>query len=342
MGTERLPAQGGFSFGDTVDRDVRRLTPNHHLSLDTLEETRFWPAADRDFTDGVESVDDAAAALAERMGVVCNALIDDAPAWFALSGGLDSRMLLAAAEHGFGPNTRLYSHGMNRASFLDTIAAERIADHLGREIRIVIPEGSPMKDMRSPEAQRHGALHHNISAGFVAPVGAHLNRGALDWIPRDDLLIRGNMLELASAIWWPGVHKIDRVDPVAITTPEQAEDRAARMRGWIAALPENAARVVHDFNYIENTLPYAQAGLMSMNHCLFITPACDRRVFELCMAVPFPARRRKKFFRRILKASRPDLRALSTTKDVAEERRARWPSALSSRFYDWTTGNAPA
>lgn len=330
-GSPRRPAQGGFSFGHTADRDVFRLAPNHRLCLETFRESRFWPPPDEDFAAGAGAIEDIAAALAARLGIVCNALAGETPAWFALSGGVDSRMLLAAAEGGFGPNMRLYAHGLNRASYLDTLAAQRIADHLGREIRIAVPEDGPAGDFRDAEAQARAVLHHDISAGFVAPLGEHVRRGALAWIPRDELLIRGNMLELASAVWWPAVHKIDKADPVAhavvrcqVAAADRAQhdDRMARMESWMSRLPENAAGVMHDFNYIENTLPYTQSGLMSVNHCLFLAPACDRRVFALCMAVPFPKRRRGRFFRHVMRQSRPDLLKLPLSKDIAAEQRA--------------------
>ncbi|SLN26243.1 hypothetical protein PEL8287_01219 [Roseovarius litorisediminis] len=323
----RTVTKGGFSFGHTADRDVKRLSPNHRLSLSQFTETRFWPAQGYEFASGITDLRDAAQFLAQRLGQLCNALVGDNQAWFALSGGLDSRMVLAAAVDGFGPNMHLYSHAMSWSSYMDTQVASMLAHHFQRDIKIVQPDGNYRNGgFKGQYAQNRAMLHHDVSSGFVAPLNKQIQRGVLDWIPKNDILVRGNMLELVSAVWWPRLRLSDTTDPlehavyrcqVAAVTDEQVSSRRLAMQSWIDQLPPCAADVMHDFNYIENTLPYTQSGFQSVNHCFYLPPACDRAIFELCMALPYPARRRGKFYSEIIAQTQPALAGIPTSRELA-------------------------
>jgi hypothetical protein len=275
---------------------------------------------------------DVAAEISERMGQTCNQLAGHGPTHFALSGGVDSRMLLAAAlANGIHPNIALHSHAMSRASMLDTKSAELIAKHVNMPIHIEKPEGGWRNDIADPEWQDRALLHHDLSTGFANALNGQIKRGILEWIPKDSVWMRGNMLELVGAIWWPAPHKLPSVDhimhavirsQVNYTTQDQCDHRYALMEGWVKNLPEQAQPVMHDFNYIENTLPYTQSGLLSVNHCFYTPPACDRRIFELSMAVTFGKRRKRRLFRQIMLKSYPSMMDVPMAGAIADAIRA--------------------
>lgn len=329
----REKGSSGFSFGDTADRRVRRLHPNHRLRLDDFIESRCWPADGDAFV--LEPMDPAAAAelIVTRMGRVANALAEAGETHFALSGGFDSRMLLAAAlKDGFHPSIELHSHMMNWATKMDARSAELIAAALGKPIRIIVPEGGPRGTFKSREQQSMAALRHDISCGFASAINGQIQRGCLDWLPQDCIWMRGNMLELVAAVWWPQSAKAQENDvlahavyrsQVSVENDVERVQRYQQMSDWVGNLPKGLHRVLHDMNYIENTLPNTQANLISVNHCFYAPPACDRAVFSACMAIDPTIRMRRHLYLHIMHASRPDLLKVPTSIDIAAQRRAR-------------------
>lgn len=330
--TELLPSKGIFSFGHTVDRDVKRLTPNFTLDLESFQETRFWPRPETDFGAFAENEDHAAELIANRLAQVCNALIGKDQAWISLSGGLDSRMLLAVAESGFSRKTHLYTHAMNWATYMDSQSAKLLAEHLGRDIRIIMPEKGYRKNhaLNSPEEQDEHELKHLISAGFCGRINDQIRRGSFDWIPQDDLMIRGNFLEIVTARSWPLVGGYEQTNQleyaversrVACSDDAEKAKRMKQMRDWADRLPDIAKPLLHDFSYMETTLANTQAGFLSTNHMTYLGPACDRYIFALSMGVDFPVRRSGDFYCKILEQSRPDFLAVPTANELVKQAR---------------------
>ncbi len=76
--------------------------------------------------------------------------------------------------------------------------------------------------------------------------------------------------------------------------------------------------MIHDFNYIENTLPNTQVGMMGHPHLFYMPPANDRSIFAGCMAAPVAIRRDRSFYAAIMAASAaPYLAELPTIRELA-------------------------
>lgn len=77
----------------TPTAGVRMLLPNHRKCLTTGQTSRFWPR------DEIRSLatDDAAVAIANIIRGLVNAALNRGPVTIPLTGGYDSRMILAAA-----------------------------------------------------------------------------------------------------------------------------------------------------------------------------------------------------------------------------------------------------
>ena len=87
---------GGYYFPGllTAFDEVRILTPNTALDLDTLEVERFFPREQM----RERRVSDIVAEVAPRLQSQYRRLLADGPVAVSLSGGLDSRLTLAAAR----------------------------------------------------------------------------------------------------------------------------------------------------------------------------------------------------------------------------------------------------
>lgn len=316
---------GSYGFGHTYDRTVRRLRPNHALSLSDFRETRFWPRQDVDFAKGDADLRDVAERITRRLRQITTAVMSAAPSWFALSGGYDSRMLLAASREGFPENATLYSHALNWSTKLDMELAEKLAVICNLPFRRIIPEGDNEKGaLIRPRRQNRIADRHVLATGYVSVLDDHTRRGAMDWIPDGNILVRGNMLELVTAVWWPdpGVadplslnHVLKRFR-VSYSNSDQLAHRNACVQEWHDTLPDGAKARVHDFSYIENSLGSLQCNFTSLGRIHYVPPACDREVFRACMSVDPGIRKRGKLYRPIMESSGPDLLEIPTLREA--------------------------
>ena len=89
-------------FGRTRDATARRLAVNHYLRLDDFSETRVWPK-EGDFTE-VEPGGElrVVSEIRDRLGAVFAGIATSAPVAIGVSGGNDSRNLVAAGKSALG------------------------------------------------------------------------------------------------------------------------------------------------------------------------------------------------------------------------------------------------
>lgn len=85
---------GWFPGGMTAHRGVRRVLANHYLDLETWLLHRHWPL--HDFTE--MPLNQGAAQIAKLIKASVEALYKDGPTVLAITGGKDSRLLLAACR----------------------------------------------------------------------------------------------------------------------------------------------------------------------------------------------------------------------------------------------------
>lgn len=93
---------GGWITGTlTAHRGVERLLCNHYLDLDDFTQHRFWPRPD--MFDAPPTLEEAAQTVAHAMAGYARAVSGRYRAAVALSAGLDSRLVLAAAHGAENP-----------------------------------------------------------------------------------------------------------------------------------------------------------------------------------------------------------------------------------------------
>ncbi len=114
--------------------EIRRLPPNHELSVRTGAARRFWP--DKGFTPSTP--DKAAEVVGETLRGLITAMHTRCPLAVTLTAGLDSRIILAAAR----PVARdvLFVTSKKRdmqESDPDLVIARRLAANLGLQHRVI-------------------------------------------------------------------------------------------------------------------------------------------------------------------------------------------------------------
>ncbi|GAA3873953.1 hypothetical protein [Celeribacter arenosi] len=315
--------KGSYGFGMTRDRHVRRSVANHYLDLASLEMHRFWPK-EGDFDRFDLPRRDLADLIVERLKTNVRALVAHNDTGFLLSGGYDSKMVLAAAQSDLAASDRLKSYVFASTwnQTIDVNIAAALGESAGLQVTSVVPEdGHKGSFLQNKKEFRRKGLQYVIATGSIGRMPNTENRGYLDRLPEGGILITGNMLEICSAVWWPA-KKIDDAEhavircQVARNTPAEIEDREARFASWFEKLPDAAKLMLHDFNYMENTLPNTQSAYLGFTRQFRVPPANDRAIFAASMCTAVPWRRRRGLFWAIVARSSPDLHKLPTVEDI--------------------------
>ena len=276
---------GGYPLGLTPRRGVRRLLPNHTLSLRSFDADRHWPRGDVQVRDDVAEQTRDIANLTSR---TITALVRSMPCALPLTSGRDSRMLLALArEH--APELHLYT--------------KRLAGPTG------VPDWGSLVDARvARDLARRNALRHEVlpivpatehdldewvfrTAGMIsAPRGW---RGATTAKAADPVRSRllGTIGELGRArLWQPDD------TPETIITPERllrsvqipvTSQTTAEVAAWLERFPTTNAFTTLNLFYLEQTvgcwgamLTYAEYTgpgftLFPMNHAGVVRRMCE-------------------------------------------------------------------
>ena len=125
---------GMYPAGMTARVAIDRILPNHYLNLESFETVRHWPLP------GVERVvdpDDTISEIANVIGQQFRAIVRNGPASLRLTGGTDSRMMLACARDLVGEFDSVTADLNNGFSWTDCRTAKRVARSAGLRHRIL-------------------------------------------------------------------------------------------------------------------------------------------------------------------------------------------------------------
>ncbi|MEL6640053.1 MAG: hypothetical protein AAFN63_12075 [Pseudomonadota bacterium] len=326
---------GKFAFGHTADKYVKRLIPNHYLDLDTLSQHRFWDGSD----DVKEISPNEEAGVVEhiknRLTQVITALTTHFPdTKLSISGGLDSRMLLACAKP-VVDQLLLYSHAENMVSRKDTRIAGKLAEILGQPITVFDPLRDPQYTI-DDDAQLMGLSDAHVIANGEGKPGQLVKKvrlEVLEAVPRGGLVMRGNVGELLRAMLWRRAiseykenkaHNIQYGLRIMMLADRESFDNVAPAEknilaqtyaDWLSAFGGVAAKRPFDMLYIEQFLPHGPGnGFYGFSRNFYIFPFADRRLLSLVASLPPDRRRELRYTEALISASAPELRRMKYTR----------------------------
>ncbi|MFN3845616.1 MAG: hypothetical protein ACK4RZ_07315 [Paracoccaceae bacterium] len=290
-----------YTLFDTRDKVARRMNPSSYLSLSTFTETRFWPRADSiALIDGdLEKTYDW---ISGRTQKVIAAIAQAYPTLISLSGGQDSRLLLAMA----GPAVRhlkgSFTHVSNFMGRIDAAIAGRMAKHVG--IRHEIHDRRLHK--AHPEVVRDDEHAFVRGLGFPMRPYREISNGLIRQLPDGAVVLRGHQTDILRAVLADKLGRkarkntrwqIKRLMPV----PRAEFDASVHARfhdryeAWRQALPAFAAANSTDLMFLE--IYYSSTvgcSFPAASRVFYMSPFNGRRQIGHAMAID-EAYRKKSF-----------------------------------------------
>jgi hypothetical protein len=286
-------------FGLTLTLGVRRLAADHSLDLRTWRTQRRWiPPVPEAGVDTEEAAEEILTGLRRTMDAVARAH----PLTLSLTGGRDSRVLLAAARESLD-DTSFFTFG---AGTVDEHLARRLAARFRLRHTVLVTE-----ETASDRLDGWLAVTGHAVGGELWRV--HESLRLLD--PRR-VLLPGTAGEVGRA------HTYRPGDPEE--GPVTAETLLQRLRlpaltpfldgasAWLAALPELPFSTTLELGYIEQRLScWAGPGHYGNRTSLFeLSPYASRPLFRRMLSLPLEYRRREQLASDIFRIAWPELTAL--------------------------------
>lgn len=311
-----FPRRIGFlPFGLTSCRHVRRLQPNHVLDLDTFAATRVWPDAGFPHAAGM-SADECRAAVAEARDIVrrnLRAVLEAGPAVLYLSGGHDSRMVLAAGQ---GLAGTLDCETYAASETLDSHIAAKVAAAAGRRHRRVPILPASRDDIDAWVARTGHALYDNVThLGPTAEVNVD-----------HDFTLGGTIGELARATnWMPGDAHRDDLDMETFLQRLRLPDMPVIRRtgeDWRAGLPGADAARLLDIAKIEISQG-CWAGASAYGHALSsptLHVFSGQRFNEIVLSLDKGYRASAGFYHDFMQSTAPELLGIPVNRAAGLDR----------------------
>lgn len=292
-----------YPAGLTPRKRSRRLLPNHFLDLDNFQESRHWPESSTmkinpDINKPVKSI-------IKLIKNNIHAVAKSFPLHIALTGGRDSRLLLACAKE--LANSIVFFTISDQAAVIDCHLASKIAQRFHLNHRLLSVESATA-------AQLDDWLYRSGSCVSGRVWQNHQTMRHLD-------VNRAVLLGLAGELG-RGVYRRKGDTEYTQLTPEEILKRLrippegeilATMRDWWAEIAHFNAYTILDLTLIEQRLgcwggPQHYGRIRTNTPLLF--PFCHRHLFELMLQLPHEYRQQKQLTIDILEQEWPELLSL--------------------------------
>lgn len=295
-----------YSLGHTRDARVKRLLANHYLDLSEFRAVRHWPKPDTDLETRPEAdVPDIMDEITARLRAVFVEILKTQTCIVPLSGGRDSRCLLACGLPAIHHARTLFAWEFHWASTQDARIGGQIAESLGLPFT-VYPKKKLTRAMKMLYLRRNGysvfseALH-SIAISETMPGGM--------------VMARGNVMGILRATNWQRqsegrLNLSHAVKRLRIATPDTALPNAFRdqFMQWYDTLPQQGRAKVYDMLWLDIVLTHGQ-GTRSygMPNNFVVNPFNDRRLLQLSMQLPLSLRRTDRGYDMIIDRTAPAL-----------------------------------
>jgi len=293
-----VPGEGWFPSGLTAHSGVKRLLCNHYLDLSTFEPCRHWPT--REFTHAGD-LEASAARVAEIVRKQAEALLNRGRVVVALTGGNETRFLLAAYKPIIKDLTFVTVEAP--ATVRDVVIASNLAEKFGLKHFLL-----PVQEATEAErAAWHYATGHCVSGPNM------VTHPTIRPLARDyDFFLGGLGGEIGRAFFWRPTDTPETQIGSAELLPRFGMPPAAEVADateqWLEGVAGYDAYTKLDLAYLELRMSawsaaqtYAQAFV---NH---LHPLITREIYALMLDLPPDAKRGNLLIKTAIRQSWPEL-----------------------------------
>ena len=304
---------GKYSLFHTVDAHVKRLMPNHYLDLSDFKEYRFWPNTEN-FVEPKQTRLAIYAEIAARTLFNVSAISAAFKCALPISGGQDSRLLLAMAKSNLHNIEQIYTHINNYATRIDSAIGQTLCSTIGIN--------HESHDRRKYSMQRWETVLtkqlFNATVGYPSPAPKEYLNGVIKGVEDGSVILRGHQTDLLRAVYvfapedrWHEVNwQLERL----LIVPRQMFDQNIvdtfkdDFLNWQSTLPKNAKKKAADFMFLEiyyNSTVGAMFPALWRN--FYVSPYNSRRLISLSLSFPEDVRRKSEPVFDIIQHFAPDI-----------------------------------
>ncbi|GMG87731.1 hypothetical protein MNKW57_20520 [Biformimicrobium ophioploci] len=288
---------GWIPFGLTTFEGVRRLLPNFYLDISSSVPVRFYAP------DGIINPDTSASVngVLDRLRANIGAIIRGNAGFVHLTGGWDSRMVLAAARP--WASECVFETVAGRGTELDCHLAAGLASKYGLKHEL-LPFVSPRQEEMEDWQYRVGYCLTDAVSRLGPTARAY---------DRNYHCINGVCGEVARAYYWArGYSGTEKIQPDELLERLGIPESPLMLReadNWLSSLGERRPTQILDVAYIEQRLG-CWAGPSVFGHKVAyptLSPFNSRAIYRLALALPEDARINNRFARALVLQAWPEL-----------------------------------
>ncbi len=293
-----VSGEGWFPSGLTAHRGVKRLLCNHYLDLDTFQPVRHWPVGDFAHTGSTE---ESAARVAEIVRRQAEALLARGKVIVALTGGNETRFLLAAYKPLIKDLTFVTVAAPSTER--DVVLAKALAERFGlRHIRLPLQEAS----MAEQDAWLYSTGHCVTGPNMVShPTIRPLAR-------EYDYFLGGLGGEIGRAFFWRATDTRDMPLTVADLVPRfgmpQADAVTEATADWLWGVQQFNALTQLDLAYMELRMSaWSAAQTYAQSFVNHLHPLIAREIYTHMLNLPPEAKRGNLLIKSAIAQNWPEL-----------------------------------
>ncbi len=330
-----------YSFGYTADRDVVALMANHYFDIASGEQVRFWPTEETPFSySNLEELDAGMDTVIARHVQIISAIAKARPPFILpLSGGQDSRIIMAIAAHAELTPDYAFSHVTNYNTRIDAEIAAEMCAVTGWE-HSIIDTMDPGQTIQMPPRRvyrylREAALARGrLDNAYPQKLKKHelIRREMLatNALPSGGVVMRGHVTDISKAVLWrnKGISAYIEHGSEGVPNDVVAEllfhDQPAlgampwvkgRLAAWRETLPTAAGARVLDLMGLELYRNYSLGfSFYGFWRNFYMAPGCDRQIIQHLASAPPLMRFRLQYNDRLIERTAPALRDIRYTR----------------------------
>ena len=317
-----INSRASYAFGHTCDEKIKSLRVGHYLALSDWSETRFWPKLG-DFEEApLSETGRIVDQMATRLRRIVHRFIERYDCDLPLTGGNDSRNILAAADGKLDQVRQFTTYNFHRPSRFDTIVARKLAALRGVELTV----HNDVKEVRIRGRRRGLRRYQHATSGMgqtFSEFGDSIQ--SMEFVcdlktttVKDVVVLKGNVMEALRGAHWKRAQRHVAPNlpfhlkrclfvPHKNFTPEFVEKWMPPYLTWREALPEDARDAAVDMGFIEHILPKWGSTYIGYGARVYLNPFNDRQLLSMCSNLNLQHRKNNGANQDVLTALAPDL-----------------------------------